>query len=43
MNLTQWAIENSHGKGSQGEGEDQLLNVEHLFEVGMRNKLFEVI
>jgi hypothetical protein len=26
MNLSQWAMENGHGKGSQGEGEgeDQL-------------------
>ncbi len=41
--LTQWAMENGQGKGSQGEGEDQLLDVEQLFEVVMSNKLFEVI
>jgi hypothetical protein len=27
-NLTQWTIENDHGKGSHGEGEDQLSGVE---------------
>ncbi len=27
-NLTQWAIENGLGKGSRGEGEDQLPGVE---------------
>jgi hypothetical protein len=36
-------MENGHGKGSQGEGKDRLPDVEQIFEVGMRNKLFEVI
>ncbi len=39
---TQWATESGQGKGSQGKGEDQLFDVEKLFEVGMSNKLFDV-
>jgi hypothetical protein len=39
---TQWATESGRGKGSQGKGEERLFNVEKLFEVGMRNKLFDV-
>jgi hypothetical protein len=36
-------MENSHGKGSQGVGEDRLPNVEQTIEVGMRKKLFEAV